>query len=176
MRTSCWQLSSLQTTNSKPQLALQGKCPVRLLSSGSKISRLGLGTRLALKAGTLCLAYWWGGNTSILDKVCFSGSNLLMPLSALQSNRGSVTHQAVKTSLGPCWSIFPAPSTVNQREVGHWISDYLDVLSFSCLFYLDVKVSISWIWALTCHDTAEDRRRVCFWETTPTLRDNWGVR
>lgn len=93
MRTSSWQLSSLQTTNNKPQQALRSKCPMSLLNSGSKISRFGLGTLLVLKAGTLCLAYWQrGGNTSILDKVCFSGSNLLMSLSALQSKRGSVMH------------------------------------------------------------------------------------
>lgn len=85
-----------KTTHNKPQLALQSKCPMSLLNSGSKISRPGLGTQHVLEAGTLCLAHQWGGNTSILDKVCFSGSNLLMPLSALRSWRGSVTHQAVK--------------------------------------------------------------------------------
>lgn len=80
---------------------------------------------LVLKAGTPSLAYWWGGNTSILDMVCFSGSNLLMPLSALQSKRGSVTHQAVKTFFrtGSCLSIYPSPP--NQRKVGHWIADCL---------------------------------------------------
>lgn len=125
MRTSSWQLSSLQTTNNKPQLALQSKCPMSLLNSGSKISRFGLGTLRELKAGTLCLAYWWGGNTSILDKVCFSGSNLLMPLSAIQSKRGSVMHQAVKTFFRFLLKHLPRPTTVNQREVGDRILNYL---------------------------------------------------
>lgn len=137
MRTSSWQLSSLQTTNNKPQLALQSKCPMSLLNSGSKISRLGLGTLLGLKAGTLCLAYWWGGNTSILDKVCFSGSNLLMLLSAFQSKRGSVMHQAVKTFFSFLLKHLSHPSTVNQREVGHRITNYwVVVLVFSGSFTL----------------------------------------
>ena len=94
MRASSWQLSFLQTTYNKPQLALQSKCLMSLLNSGSRISRVRpWHSRLA--------HYVWragcgGGNTSILDKVCFSGSNLLMPLSALQSKRGSVMQQAVK--------------------------------------------------------------------------------
>lgn len=67
-----------------------------LLNRGSKIARLGLGMVLVLKAHYV---YCWGGNTSILDKICFSGSNLLMPLSALQSKRGSVTHHALKDFL-----------------------------------------------------------------------------
>lgn len=71
--------------------------PMSLLNSGSKISRLSLGTLVVIKAGIPCVANWRGGNTSILDKVCFSCSNLLMPLSALQSLRGSVAQQAVKT-------------------------------------------------------------------------------
>ena len=98
MRASSWQLSFLQTTYNKPQLALQSKCLMSLLNSGSRISRVRPWHSARAQGwhtmfGALVVG---GGNTSILDKVCFSGSNLLMPLSALQSKRGSVMQQAVK--------------------------------------------------------------------------------
>lgn len=91
----------LQTSDNAPQLVRCCERPMYPLHSGSKISRFGLGTRpRAQGRSTMSVKLLWGeeGDTSILDKVCFSSSSLLMPLSALPPRRGS----QYKRSLGFC--------------------------------------------------------------------------
>lgn len=95
MRTSPWQSGLLQTPTTSHSWHGAAWVPWVCLTVGLRYQ----GPALALRAGTLCLTAvgggGLGGNTSILDKVCFSGSNLLMSFWVL------MIHRTVKTFFGP---------------------------------------------------------------------------
>lgn len=74
-------------------------CPGSLFNIGFKISGQALASCLCCRLAH-CIWHtggWGGGDTSILDKVCFPRSGLLMPLSESRSKKGLMTHPTVKT-------------------------------------------------------------------------------
>lgn len=124
MRTSPWQSRLLQTPTTSHSWHGVAWVPWVYLTAGLRYQ----GPALALRAGTLCLTHCcrrWGlgGNTSILDKVCFSGSNLLISFWVL------MIHHTVKTFFGPRCC----------KSVSHWFFSHLLRLDggFNLCFYHD---------------------------------------